>query len=403
MLSSYTIEKMIGKGSYGHVYKIAHNETHKIYAMKKVNINSISHYNSINMINELRILATHKCPFIVRFKTAFVDGGNMYIITEYACKGDLSQIIKKNKAANVSFQECEIWSYFLQTCVALSYLHNLKIIHRDLKPANIFIDKDDNVKLGDFGIVKIMKSFMMYGQTQIGTPLYMCPEIYKCERYDTKVDIWSLGCVLYETITYKTAFNALNIVRLKQNIFEAQIEHVVPNNYSKPLLDLLHRLICVSPRQRPTIISILNTKFIHEQMRSRNLSNFLSVEVQPSFYTNCAIPKNIVGWNNVVNSFVACDTTIKMNKEEQSNIDVINKAKCNLHCNAESVIEIDLQINKLHDQILKALEYIRECENQLNKLQERKKTLQPIFPIRPPTTNAPKLRPPRKYYGGAGR
>ena len=87
--------------------------------------------------------------------------------------------------------------------------------NRDIKPANIFIDKYDNVKLGDFGVIKLMKSFMMYGQTQIGTPLYMCPELYKRERYDTKVDNWALGCILYEMMLLKPAFIAKNIYDLK--------------------------------------------------------------------------------------------------------------------------------------------------------------------------------------------
>lgn len=141
--------------------------------MKRLNVTNISHYDKINIVNELRILATHKCPFIVRFKSAIFDNGHIHIITEFASKDDLAGLIKKHKATNTRFSETNIWSYFLQTCIALSYLHNLKIIHRDLKPANIFIDGDDNVKLGDFGIIKIMRSYMMYGQTQVGTPLYI--------------------------------------------------------------------------------------------------------------------------------------------------------------------------------------------------------------------------------------
>ena len=75
----------------------------------------------------------------------------------------------------------------------------------------IIIDGDDNVKLGDFGIIKIMRSYMMYGQTQIGTPLYMCPEIYKRERYDTKVDIWSLGVIIYTLTCGKPPFETPDV------------------------------------------------------------------------------------------------------------------------------------------------------------------------------------------------
>lgn len=399
MLSLYTIDKTIGRGSYGHVYKVTKKDTGNEYAMKKININSMSHYEKINIINELRILATHKCPFIVKFKSAFVHNTNMYIVTEYATKGDLSLLIKKNKNVGVRFAESQIWSYFLQTCIALSYLHNLKIIHRDLKPANIFIDRDDNIKLGDFGVIKIMKSFMMYGQTQIGTPLYMCPEIYKNERYDAKVDIWALGCVLYEMMTLRTAFHAINIIQLKKHIFEGKVEQIQNDTYSKELHNMLKKLICVLPRQRPTIAFILNTKFIHAQLRLRKLQFLDTCDIEPAFHVNCVIPKSLFAWNNIVEMFVSINATVMLSDAEQCKMDEINHAKKNIDTLSKQtfeLIDVNTQIKKIHDEILKAMKYVNECEAMLKKLNERKQIIEHVLNHRapiPPATALPTKRP----------
>ena len=97
-----------------------------------------------------------------------------------------------------------MWSIFVQLCAALRYLHvDKRIVHRDLAPGNVLIDQDFNLKLADFGLAKrwgtqsasVMKSF-------VGTILYSCPEIVQSQPYTEKADIWSLGCIIYELMTF---------------------------------------------------------------------------------------------------------------------------------------------------------------------------------------------------------
>jgi NIMA (never in mitosis gene a)-related kinase 1/4/5 len=84
----------------------------------------------------------------------------------------------------------------------VDYMHNRKILHRDIKPMNVFIGKSDVVKIGDLGIAKIIKNNAA-AETQIGTPHFMAPEIWRNEPYSYAADVWSLGCLLYEMLTYK--------------------------------------------------------------------------------------------------------------------------------------------------------------------------------------------------------
>ena len=113
------------------------------------------------------MLASHNSPYIIKFKTAFLHCAELCLVTEYATNGDLACKIKAYSSTCKKFSENDILHYFIQLCMAIGYLHKYNIIHRDIKPANIFIDENNNIKLGDFGIIKIMKSYMMYGQTQM--------------------------------------------------------------------------------------------------------------------------------------------------------------------------------------------------------------------------------------------
>ena len=94
-----------------------------------------------------------------------------------------------------------IWNIVAQVLLALQTCHNRsegKILHRDLKPGNIFLDADNNVKLGDFGLSHVMGDESVFAQTHVGTPYYMSPEQINEQKYNEKLDIWSLGCIIYE-------------------------------------------------------------------------------------------------------------------------------------------------------------------------------------------------------------
>lgn len=91
------------------------------------------------------------------------------------------------------------------------YIHERKILHRDIKSQNIFIGKQRTIKLGDFGIARIMDGTTDYARTCVGTPYYLSPEIWENKPYNNKSDLWAMGCVLYEMTTLKHAFEAGNI------------------------------------------------------------------------------------------------------------------------------------------------------------------------------------------------
>lgn len=121
-------------------------------------------------------------------------------------KGDLYNILKKRRGQLLP--EETIIDWFVQICLSLKHVHDRKILHRDLKTQNIFVSSGGLLKLGDFGVAKVLGGTNILASTAVGTPYYLSPEICQNRRYNHKSDIWSLGCVLYEITTLRHAFDA---------------------------------------------------------------------------------------------------------------------------------------------------------------------------------------------------
>lgn len=125
---------------------------------------------------------------------------------EFCDDGDLFQKITHHQQNKTRFEEEQIWRVVFDIVHGLKALHDLKILHRDMKSANIFLNKDGQAKLGDMNVSKVAKKGLLY--TQTGTPYYASPEVWDDKPYDSKSDIWSLGCVIYEMCTLKPPFRA---------------------------------------------------------------------------------------------------------------------------------------------------------------------------------------------------
>ena len=125
-------------------------------------------------------------------------------------KGDLDKKIKNQMLIGRRFKEEQIINWFLELCEVIKYLHQHHILHRDLKPLNIFLTIDNHIKLGDFGISKILTSTKDLTTAPLGTLIYMSPEVIKEEYYSYSCDIWSLGIILLELCLLKNPLILLN-------------------------------------------------------------------------------------------------------------------------------------------------------------------------------------------------
>merc|ERR1719387_1095922 len=123
--------------------------------------------------------------------------------------------------------------------MAVNYMHQKHILHRDLKSSNVFLTASasgsgQDVKIGDFGISRLMEGTTDMAVTVVGTPYYMSPEVCRAEPYDTKSDIWALGIVLYEMCMLKHAFESQSLLGLVYKIVSETYEPI-PSQYSAEL------------------------------------------------------------------------------------------------------------------------------------------------------------------------
>lgn len=145
------------------------------------------------------------------------DQRKVYIIMENCENGDMTQLIKKVRQEKDWLVEDVIWKIFIQLLMALNSCHERpqgKIIHLDIKPGNVFFDSSNNVKLGDFGLSRMLGKDSILWKSHCGTPYYMSPELIKEQNYNEKADIWSAGCILYELISLRPPFEATNHLAL---------------------------------------------------------------------------------------------------------------------------------------------------------------------------------------------
>lgn len=167
--------------------------------IKQIDLSQMSKDEESEALQEAKIMEPLCHQNIIGFREVYkTKSKKLCIVMEYADGGDLQSKVKATKEAKNRLDEDEILSIFTQICLALKHIHDRKILHRDLKSQNIFLTKCGIVKLGDFGIAKVLSNTKENVQTIVGTPYYLSPEIVENKPYNNKSDIWSLGVLLYE-------------------------------------------------------------------------------------------------------------------------------------------------------------------------------------------------------------
>ncbi|MCQ2821659.1 MAG: protein kinase [archaeon] len=214
---------------------------------------------------------------------------------EFADKGDLFQKITACRKCGAHFEEQDIWRVFIQMVKGLQALHELKILHRDLKSANIFLYSDGLAKLGDLNVSKVAKKGL--GYTQTGTPYYASPEVWKDQPYDSKSDIWSLGCVTYEMASLKPPFRAENMEGLYNKVIKGKYPKL-PSYYSGDLDEIIKLLLQVNAKDRPSCAQILRHPLVVKRLEffkeNSKVKDCLTSEAEESeLLKTIMIPKNI--------------------------------------------------------------------------------------------------------------
>ncbi|CAE7434198.1 NEK4 [Symbiodinium natans] len=263
--------KVIGRGQYGKAHLVRSEGDEQYYIAKTIDLTCLSSKERETAKQEVALLSRLNHPNIVSYKDNFFMGANqdtLVIIMQYCEGGDLATYIKDMLKKKTRIDEYQIMHYFVQILQALQYIHGERILHRDLKTSNLFLMKSKSVvKLGDFGISRVLEGSIEAAITVVGTPYYMSPEVCENKPYTFKSDVWSLGCCLYELCMLKHAFSADNLLGLVYKIVSDKYEPI-PERYTPQLNTLIQRMLEKTAEQRPSVRDLLADPYVQSFMNA---------------------------------------------------------------------------------------------------------------------------------------
>ena len=265
----YEIKDKVGEGHFGVVKTCIEKETGKEYAVKIMNKKKIKEKDFQLVIQERNFMSLIKHPNIVSLIGDFEDENNLYFVMDYFKGGDLSKYLKSKKnEKNLEKITAKIIKIIAQ---GVQYLNNFGIVHRDLKPENIIFEKENDIKsikIIDLGVAITLP----YGQQTsdpIGTLTYIAPEIFLHNPYSHKVDIWSIGILLYYLAT--GGILPFDDEKFDEKIIGKKIvfthQEYPEENFgdkSKALICLIDKALEKTPEKRITINEFLKEEWLNK-------------------------------------------------------------------------------------------------------------------------------------------
>lgn len=338
----YRIEnRRLGGGGFSEVYLGTEINTDQVVAIKKINLARKNSQEGLvrRLQSEIEIMQQLNHPNIVKYYDVVKTPHHWYIIMEYCNMGTFQDVIDyHNKIVVKDSQfnrEANTWYYIDQLKTAMNYLQNLGYMHRDIKPMNILLTKptiiddlsssapifdleqsEDNsnsierrkkrekdigekssyhwsegivVKLADFGLSKFhQETEIDMSQTICGSPLYMAPELIMQDSYDSKIDLWAFGIVMYQLLHGKHPFHAHNKPQLIKNIQNRNIDFHLNKKFTCHCFDLVNKLLVNDPKKRINWSDLFNHEwfsFWQDNINNDNL-NHHTLPTDPNIATN---------------------------------------------------------------------------------------------------------------------
>ncbi|KAL6746859.1 serine/threonine protein kinase [Haematococcus lacustris] len=244
-LADFDIGKPLGKGKFGNVYLAREKKSHFIVALKVLFKAQLQQSNVEHQLRrEIEIQSHLRHPNILRCYGYFYDKEKVYLILEYAARGELYKELQKAH----TFDEARTATYIAQLAHALQYCHTKHVIHRDIKPENLLLGLHGELKIADFGWS--VHAPHNRRRTLCGTLDYLPPEMVEGKEHDSNVDKWSLGVLAYEFLTGGPPFEAPGHQDTYRRIVRVDLKFPDTPQLSDNAKDFIRKLLVKEPSQR---------------------------------------------------------------------------------------------------------------------------------------------------------
>ncbi|KAH0787036.1 hypothetical protein GPJ56_009034 [Histomonas meleagridis] len=261
-VDDYNILEKLRSGGFGIVDKVQEKKTGKIYAAKNINAKGKKLADTQMIKQEIEVFLKVKGPWIVPFHgislTNFSGENYPTIFTDFMCNGSLGELLRRERTTHD-----ERWDNTSKLIIiygiakAMSLLHHNQIIHKDLKPDNILLDEKLYPYISDFGMSSFFDSEIK--SPNGGTPVFMAPEIYKNDPYDSKVDVYAFSMLCYQILVGKEPFQ-----EIKNNVFVLWHRIIggarppIPDSIPKEISNIITKGWSKDPKARPTFDEIID-------------------------------------------------------------------------------------------------------------------------------------------------
>ncbi|XP_068440408.1 serine/threonine-protein kinase SIK3 homolog isoform X2 [Clinocottus analis] len=252
----YEIERTIGKGNFAVVKLATHIITKAKVAIKIVDKTQLDEENLKKIFREVQIMKLLKHPHIIRLYQVMETERMIYLVTEYASGGEIFDHL----VAHGRMAEKDARKKFKQIVAAVHFCHCRNIVHRDLKAENLLLDHNLNIKIADFGFSNLFSRGQLL-KTWCGSPPYAAPELFEGKEYDgPKVDIWSLGVVLYVLVCGALPFDGSTLQNLRARVLSGKFR--IPFFMSTDCEYLIRHMLVLEPSRRLTMDQINKNKWM---------------------------------------------------------------------------------------------------------------------------------------------
>jgi serine/threonine protein kinase len=284
-MDKFKVLRPLGSGASGQVSLVQEKKTGTQYVMKKIPLDLHDDDARRRTEREVSVLSQLDHPNVVQFKLNFNHDDCCHIVME-RCEGNLEDLVErcrerrtravvvgavgKSPSSPTSGQGPNhlpptiIIEWMTELLAAVAFLHSRRIIHRDIKSSNIFLSRKNHLKLGDFGVCKVLSASGMATNTMVGTPYYLAPEVCDGSDYNEKSDIWSLGVVFYELCALRLPFPGDNLLAVVSSIMGGDLAKL-PAALDKRFTKIVSQMLQRDPAKRPSAQQLLEKDFVLPQ------------------------------------------------------------------------------------------------------------------------------------------